>query len=278
LFFTGKGILMKTVVHFQNAFRSLRSGAVIRISDLKIQERESVAFYGLLPEHIETLVNQISGVHELEEGNLTILGKNTRRMDERSWFQFFEKLGIYNSQPVFQESASIGENVASLYRVRNDLMEEPQLSASVLALANLVQLSITDLSKQMSEATPVQRMKVRMSRALAYSPALLIICDSENAQPEVTSKLAELIRKARRKLKLTLILFSSDLWLIEQLAERVVFLNPNDGQFVENQLRWWYHKLLPFLKPSPAQLLQLSFHAMQHSWIMKDSEERIKKH
>jgi hypothetical protein len=25
-------------------------------------------------------------------------------------------------------------------------------------------------------------------------------------------------------------------------------------------------------------LLQLSFHAMQHSWIMKDSEERIKKH
>ena len=98
----------------------------------------------------------------LNMGSLTILGKNTRRMDERSWFQFVEKLGIYNSQPVFQESASIGENVASLYRMRSDLMEEPQLSASVLSLANLVQLSITDLSRQMSEATPVQRMKVRI--------------------------------------------------------------------------------------------------------------------
>ena len=59
---------MKTVVQFQNAYRSLRNGGVLRISDLKIQERESVAFYGLLPEHIETLVNQISGVHELEHG------------------------------------------------------------------------------------------------------------------------------------------------------------------------------------------------------------------
>ncbi len=270
---------MKTVVQFQNAYRSLRNGGALRISDLKIQERESVAFYGLLPEHIETLVNQISGVHELEHGSLTILGKNTRRMDERSWFQFVEKLGIYNSQPVFQESASIGENVASLYRMRSDLMEEPQLSASVLSLANLVQLSITDLSRQMSEATPVQRMKVRMSRALAYSPLLLIVCDSEKMHSsEVTHKLAELIRKARRKLKLTLLLFSSDLWLIEQLAERVVFLNPNNGQFVENQLRWWYHRLLPFLKPSPAPLLQLSFNAMQHSWIMKESEDRIKRH
>jgi ABC-type methionine transport system ATPase subunit len=268
---------MKTVVQFQNAFRSLRNSGALRISDLRIQERESVAFYGLLPEHVETLVNQISGVYELEHGNLTILGKNTRKMDERSWFQFVEKLGIYNSQPVFQESASIGENVASLYRMRNDSMEEPQLSASVLSLANLVQLSITDLSRQMSEATEIQRMKVRMSRALAYSPLLLIICDSDHA-PEVTPKLAELIRKAKRKLKLTLLMFSSDLWLIEQLADRVVFLNPNDGQFVENQLRWWYHRLLPFLKPSPGQLLQLSFNAMQHSWIMKESEDRIKRH
>ncbi|HSE41105.1 MAG TPA: ATP-binding cassette domain-containing protein, partial [Acidobacteriota bacterium] len=226
--------------------------------------------------HIDTLVNQISGVHELKEGSLTILGKNTRRMDERSWFQFVEKLGIYNSQPVFQESASIGENVASLYRVRNDLMEEPQLSASVLSLANLVQLSITDLSRQMSEASPVQRMKVRLSRALAYSPLLLIVCDSDQRHnAEVTQTLSDLIRKARRKLKLTLILFSSDLWLIEQLADRAVFLNPNDGQFIENQLRGWYHKLLPFLKPSPAQLLQLPFHAMQHSLVMRESEERL---
>ncbi len=269
---------MKTVVHFHNISRSLRNGGVLRISDLWIQERESVAFYGLLPEHVETLVNQISGVYEIEEGSLTILGRSTRRMDDRSWFQFVEKLGIYNAQPVFQESASIGENVASLYRMRNDLMEEPQLSASVLNLANLVQLSITDLSRQMSEASPTQRMKVRLSRALAYSPALLIVCDPDSGHAaEVTPGLAELIRRARRKLKFTLLLFTSDLGLIEQLAERVVFLSPNDGQFIENQLRRWYHKLLPFLKPSPAQVLQLSFDGMQHGRIMKESEDRIKR-
>ena len=102
----------------------------------------------------------------------------------------------------------------------------------------------------------------------------MIVCDPDSGHTaEVTQRLAELIQRARRKLKFTLLIFTSDLWFIEQLAERVVFLNPNNGQFIENQLRRWYHKLLPFLKPSPAQVLQLSFDGMQHGRIMKEWED-----
>lgn len=267
---------MKTVIHFQDACKTLHGSTVLRISDLKVFDRESIAFYGLSAELTELVLNQLTGAYDLDEGSVVIFGTDTRDMDERSWFQFVDKLGIYKPQPVLHESSSIGENVAGYLRARNDAIEEPQLSAMVLNVANLVQLTITELSKQMSEATNEQRMKVHLSRALAYKPAIVVACEPSAGQsPEVSRKFVEILKRARRKLKFTLLLFSSDLWLVEQLADRAIFLNPRDGHFVENQLRGWYHKLLPFLNPSPGRLLQLSLDALQHSWILKEVESRV---
>jgi ABC-type transporter Mla maintaining outer membrane lipid asymmetry ATPase subunit MlaF len=267
---------MKTAIHFQNAFKSLSGSSVLRISDLKIVERESIGFYGLPTELIEIVINELTGAYDLDEGSVTIFDTDTRDMDERSWFRFVEKVGIYKPESVLQESLSIGENVASYLRARNDAIEEPQLSAMVLKIANLVQLTITELSKQMSDATAVQRVKVHLSRTFAYHPAIVVASDPTSAQDEeVSRKFVEIVKRARRKLKFTLLFFTSDLWLLEQLADRAIFLNPRDGHFVENQLRGWYHKLLPFLNPSPGRLLQLSLDALQHSWILKEAESRL---
>jgi ABC-type transporter Mla maintaining outer membrane lipid asymmetry ATPase subunit MlaF len=267
---------MKTVIHFQNVEKNLRGNAVLQIQDLRILERESVGIYGLSAEQMEIILNQITGAYETEQGSVQILGTDSRELDEESWFHFIEKLGIYTMQPVFQEGSSVGENVARLYRLQNDLMEEPQLSASVLNLANLVQLTITDLSKMMSEAGASLRMKVRLSKAFAYHPRIVVMCDPSLECPhEVTREMVELVRRARRKLRFTLVLFTSDLWLLEHLADRVIFLNPADGFSVENQLRGWYHKFFPFLNPSPGRLMQLSLDALQHA--MKVTEEKMEK-
>jgi ABC-type transporter Mla maintaining outer membrane lipid asymmetry ATPase subunit MlaF len=267
---------MKTVIHFQNVAKSFRGTSVLKIQDLRIYERETVGIYGLSPEQVEILIHQLTGAYSTDEGSVHILGSDSREIDEDSWFRFIEKLGIYNAQPVFQEASSIGENVAKLYRLQNDLMEEPQLSASVLSLANLVHLTITDLSKMMSEAGPSLRMKVRLSRALAYHPKIVVLCDPTQDLPQEASReLMELVRRARRKLRFTLILFTSDMWLLEQLADRVIFLNPLDGFSVENQLRGWYHNFFPFLNPSRNRVMQLSLDALQHN--MKVTEERVGK-
>lgn len=268
---------MKTVIRFQNVAKTFRGTASLRIQDLHIYERETVGIYGLSAEQIDIIINQITGAYSADEGSVHILGADSREIDEESWFRFIEKLGIYNSQPVLQEASSIGENVAKLYRLQNDLMEEPQLSASVLSLANLVHLTITDLSKMMSEAGPSLRMKVRLSRALAYHPKIAVLCDpTQDLTADASRELVELVRRARRKLHFTLVLFTSDVWLLEQLADRVIFLNPLDGFSVENQLRGWYHKFFPFLHPSRNRLMQLSLGALQHS--MKVTEERVEKH
>ncbi|HJZ10500.1 MAG TPA: ATP-binding cassette domain-containing protein [Acidobacteriota bacterium] len=262
---------MRTAIHFQKIIKKFHGMPSLRIEDLRIYERETVAFYGLSQEYNEGIVNQMTGVYPPDEGTIKISGTDYSGFsDEKAWFRYLEDFGIYNAQPVFQEGSSIGENVAMLYRLRNDLIEEPQLSASVLKLANLVQLTITDLSKMMSEAGVSLRMKVRLSRALAYRPKVVILLDPTNElSSDIAVKLVELVKRARRKLRFTLVLFSSDIWFVQQLSDRVIFLSPQDGFFIENQLRGWYHKLFPFLNPSAAQLMQLSRDILHHSRFSK---------
>ncbi len=211
-------------------------------------------------------MHQITGAYAPEEGNIFIYGANSRDLSETTWFEYVGNFGIYSAAIPFRDRSSIGENIAILFRSQNPSIEEPHLSAAVLHLASLVQLTITDLSYSMGQASSLLRMKARLARSLAYKPKLVVFYEpTEDLSQDVTRKLLELIRRTKRKLKYISILFTSDVRFIQQLANRVLFLNPQSGVLIENQLRGWYHNMLPFLQPSPAKLLQLARDILQHS-------------
>lgn len=267
---------MKTAIRFENVVKNFHGTPLLRIDDLSIAEKECVAFYGLPEEFSEPLINLVTGATIPDEGTLKILGMDVREIDEESdWFQFVEKVGIYGSQSPLQEGVSIGENIAALYRAGNESMEEPRLSTSVLSLANLVHLTIADLAKLVSEASSSLRMKIKLARALAHRPSILVLTDpTTDLAPEFYREFVELIRRTRRKLKFTLLFFTNDIWLLEQLSDRVIFLNPASGLFIENHLREWYHKLFSFLSPSPTQLLKLSQDVLQYGRAIRTPEEK----
>lgn len=270
---------MKSAIHFQNAIKNVHGVPVFHVQDLLIRDNETLGIYGLPEEYIEVFLNLMTGAFCPEEGSVTILGRDSREVEEESWFEFVENFGIYNPQTSLDEASSIGENVAALYRLRNDSMEEPNLSASVLRLSNLVQLTIADLSKMMAKANPMLRMKTRLARALAYHPSVVVLCNpTKPFVPELSDLFIDLIKRTRRRLKYTLIAFTSDLWFLEQISDRIIFLDPIAGTFIENCLRGWYHKFLPFLKPSTSQLLQLSVDVAHHGRITRAAQQNIGKH
>jgi len=258
---------MKTAIHFHRVLKMAGGNPVLRIQDLKIFERECVAFYGLSGDLIEIINNQITCVYPPDRGTVYIFGKDSRQIAEKSWFEFVGEFGIYLSSSPLLENASIGENLAVMYRGKEPSLQEPRLSASVLRLANLVQLTITDLSKITHEASSLLRMKARLARSLAMNPKILILRNpTENLLHEDAQRFLELLNIAKRKLKFTIVLFSSDRWLLQELARRVIFLNAETGDIVENRLRGWYHYVLPFLKPARATLIQLSRNISKHKY------------
>ena len=250
---------MKTAIHFHHVVKLVRGNPVLRIQDLRIPERQRLSFFGLSHEVEEIITNQITCAYPPEEGTISIFGKDSRKIAEASWFEFLGDFGIYSSSTPFLENASIGENLAAMFRGKEPPIQEPKLSAAVLRMANLVQLTITELSNIMNDAPDILRMKVRLARALALHPRILIVREpTANVSSEIAKKFADLLKMAQRKLKFTMILFTSDRLLIQQVAERVVFLNSETGVVVENRLRRWYHYVLPFLKPARASLVELT--------------------
>ena len=256
---------MKTVIHFQQTVKMVHGHFSLRIDDLRIYEKESVAFYGLSEDVIEIITNQITCAYAPEEGSVYIHGNDSREITDTSWFDFVGDFGIYSTSTPLQENASIGENIAMIFRIQDSGMDETRLSSAVLKLANLVHLTITDLSKIMNEAASLVRMKARLARALAFHPKIVILREpTEGLSREVAQRLLDLLKRVRRKWRFTLLLFTSDIWFLQEVAERVLFLNPQTGMILENQLRGWYHNVLPFLKPSPVKLLQLSRDILQY--------------
>jgi ABC-type transporter Mla maintaining outer membrane lipid asymmetry ATPase subunit MlaF len=256
---------MKIAIHFHKVLKMVHGKAVLRIQDLKIYERQSVVFFGLTHEVEEMITNQITCAYAPEQGNVLIYGRDSREIAEKSWFKILGDFGIYDNSSPFLENASVGENLAAMFRGKEPTIKEPKLSTAVLRLANLVQLTITDLSKIMNEAVVSLRMKVRLARALALSPRVLILRNpTADLNPADARKLIQLMRTARRKLKFTIVLFTSDRWVVPDIADRVIFLNSETGVIVENQLRRWYHYVLPFLKPSRARLVQLSRNILKY--------------
>lgn len=261
---------MKTAINFQHTVKLSHGSPSVCIHDLQIFDRECVAFYGLTEDVAEIITHQITGAYPPDEGNVYLFGSDSRSMVESSWFDYIRNFAIYSAAMPFKENASIGENIATLIRSRTPKIEEPQLSSAVLRIARLVQLTITDLSRTIGDAGSLLRVKARMARTLAFEPRLVIFLEpTDGLSYSVTRKMAELIRHTRRKMKYTALLFTMDVRLLQDLADRVLFLNPLTGVVVENQLREWYHNVLPFLQPSSSRLLQLARNILQHGGFRK---------
>ena len=256
---------MKTAISFRNSVKKLHGSPAVCIDDLQIYSRECAAFYGLSEEVAEIITNQVTGAYSPEEGSVYLFGTDSKQMSDSFWFDYIGHFAIHRTGNPFRESASIGENIATVFRSRAPDINEPQLSSAVLSIANLAQLTITDLSRTVGDAGSLLRMKAQMARTLAFKPRLVIFYEpSDDLSYGVTRKLIDLIRRTRRKLQYTALLFTSDVRLLQALADRVFFLNPITGVVVENQLREWYHTLLPFLQPSPSKLLQLARSILQY--------------
>ncbi len=246
----------------------LHGSPAVCIDDLQIYDKECVAFYGLREDIAEIITNQITGAYSPEKGSVYLYGSDSREILDKTWFDYIGHFGIYGAGTPFQENSSVGENIATLFRSQSADMNEPRLSTAVLNMANLVQLTITDLSQTMGEAGSLLRMKVRLARSLAFRPRLVVFYEpTEDLSYGVTRKLAELVRRTRRKLNYTSLIFTSDIRFMQDLADRVLFLNPLTGVVVENHLRGWYHNVLPFLQPSPSRLLQLARDILQFGGV-----------
>jgi branched-chain amino acid transport system ATP-binding protein len=183
-----------------------------------------------------TLFNCLSRLYECDRGEIVfdgraLLAAPRHRIAEMGIGRTFQNVALFGSMNVLdnvklgahcRSSSGFFANALHLPRVA---AEEGRIEAKANRLLALLELEAVR-ERQVSDLPFGTRKRVELARALAAEPKLLLLDEpASGLNHEEVGELAELIRRLRERLRLTVLLVEHHMSLVMSLSERVVALN-----------------------------------------------------
>jgi ABC-type transporter Mla maintaining outer membrane lipid asymmetry ATPase subunit MlaF len=161
-------VVVRDVVHSYAALRPLR------VQSLTIARTQIVSLAGLDAAAAEVFVGLLTGALLPDTGEIELFGHSTRDVtDSDAWLKMLDGVGILTDRAVLIAQFTVEQNIAMPFTLEIDPVA-PDLAPRVAALAREVGLSDTDLATRVGEAPASVLGRVRLARALALGPSLLV--------------------------------------------------------------------------------------------------------
>jgi len=220
-------------------YRSLRP---LRIESLDLHEGETLALCGFDHMTAEILVDLITAAIVPDSGEIRVFGQLTTSIaDRESWLQTLDRFGLLTERAVLVEQFTVEQNLAIPYSLAvEDLSAD--LKTRVAALAEEIGFAPSDLPRQSGVLPPLGRLRLRLGRALAMNPSVLL-AEHPNATlvaEEAASFGADLQRVVRARGMSALVL-TADQDFARAAAGEVLMLHPATGTLKSSSVwRRWF--------------------------------------
>lgn len=147
----------------------------LRIARLAIAQGEQVAIIGPDQPAAEVLINLVTGASLPDTGEVRVFGRSTAEItDANDWLAALDRFGIVSERAALLESMTVIQNLA----VPFSLEIEPPPAAifeQAAALAAELRLAEPARQKRAADLDGALRLRLRVARALALNPALLLL-------------------------------------------------------------------------------------------------------
>jgi predicted ABC-type transport system involved in lysophospholipase L1 biosynthesis ATPase subunit len=209
-------------------YRGLRP---LRIERLELAVGDHVAILGLDPPAVGVLVDLVTGVTLPDRGDVRIFGRSSASIasgDE--WLQLADRFGIVSDRAVLLEALTTIQNLALPFSLD---IEPPSddLRARATVLANEVGLAPEAWDRPVGELDAVDRLRIRVGRAVALDPAVLILEHPTADVPGTTVEaLARDIRRVAEGRGAATITLTADQTFATAVAGRVLKAEPSTGK------------------------------------------------
>lgn len=214
----------------------------LRLQQLELNEGQSIALLGFDATAAEVLVSVITGATLPDAGTVDIAGVPTSSIQTSSeWLKFLEQFGLLSERSVLVDQLTVEQNLALPFTME---LEELAVGVhtQVRQLAEEVGLNIADLSVSAAQLTEPMRLRLRLGRALALNPRILL-AEHPNAMlsaddtPAFAADLSRII-SARR---LSALVFTADSTFASAVAGDVLTLQPASGALkrADGWRRWF---------------------------------------
>jgi ABC-type transporter Mla maintaining outer membrane lipid asymmetry ATPase subunit MlaF len=219
-------------------YRALRP---LRIQRLRVEPRESVAVLGLDRTAAEVLVNLVTGAALPDAGVIRVFGRETSAIaDAEDWLTTVDRFGIVSERAVLLEELSVVQNLAMPFSLD---VEPPadELRERAVALAGEVGLTAFSGDRRVADIDASGHLFVRLGRALALGPSLLLLehASAGLGESEVEDA-GRRIRAVAAGRKAAVLAVTADERFARAVADRVLTLEPASGRLRERGFRGWF--------------------------------------
>lgn len=179
-----------------------------------------------------TAAKIIAHLAEPDEGSVLLNGEETLHLKGRALRNFYSRIQMVFQTPQdsFDPRCTLGDGI--MEGMRNQGMDRKAAGERMHELLRMVDLDAAYADRYPHEVSGGQCQRAAIARALATNPEL-IICDEATSALDVTvqAQIMELLKKLQREQRLTLLLISHDLALVQKLCDRILVMY--EGKIIE---------------------------------------------
>lgn len=218
------------LVEFAGVVKHHQALRPLRIADLQLGAGAIVAIDGIDATAAEVLVNLVTAAVRPDEGEVRLFGKGTAEIaDYEAWLAMLDGVGLVTERAVLLEQCTAAQNLALPLTLAIDPIE-PDVLPQVRSLAREVGLPETSLDTPVRQLAADAVQRVRVGRALALGPKLVVAEHPSATLPRDTvAAFARDLAAIVRARGATLLAISADREFIRALGGTALSLDPRTG-------------------------------------------------
>jgi ABC-type transporter Mla maintaining outer membrane lipid asymmetry ATPase subunit MlaF len=229
------------VLEFAGTSKDYRGLRPLRIERLRVDAGEHIAVLGFDQVSAEVFINLATGATLPDAGEIRVFGRPTSAIgDSADWLATVDRFGIVSERAVLLDGLTVVQNLAMPFTLE---IEPPadDVQARAERLAGEVGLPESTWARPVAELGATARARVRLGRALALDPAVLLLEHvSAGIDRDAVTILGGDIRALAARRAVALVAATADEAFARSVATRVLTLEPSTGRLRENNRRRWF--------------------------------------
>lgn len=212
------------MIEFSNVSKTYENGTrALRGVNLRIEQGEFVFIVGASGAGKTTLTKLLMCEERLTSGKLNINGYNLSKIPRRKIPFLRRTIGMVFQDFRLLPNMTVEENVAFAMRV---IGEHPRvINTRVKKFLNLMELG-DKMDCFPHELSGGEKQRVALARALVNRPTVIIADEpTGNVDPRRSFEMMELLRKINEAEKMTIIVITHQMDLVNTLNKRVITIN-----------------------------------------------------
>jgi phospholipid/cholesterol/gamma-HCH transport system ATP-binding protein len=218
------------MISIRKLHKSFGDEPVLRGLSLEVENGETVAIIGRSGCGKSVLLKHIIGLLKPDEGEVVVDGVTMSTAKDAELQRIRRNIGFLFQGSALFDSMSVEENVTiGLWEHgERDRLKLSSITSEKLALVGLHGIE----SAMPSDLSGGMKKRVALARALASEPKYMFYDEPTTGLDPVTSdQIDDLVKDLTARLHVTSIIVTHDLFTVERIAKRVVFLSDGRVEF-----------------------------------------------